>query len=110
MDLGLGGRGYLLTGASRGLGFATARALVGDGARVLVSSRGQESVDTAVALHGRSLPRPPPASSTSPYLASWRRWKEQLAALSPIRSPAWVAVSGPVRRSSPISASRIGWA
>jgi len=28
MDLGLGGRGYLLTGASRGLGFATARALV----------------------------------------------------------------------------------
>ena len=32
MDLGLGGRGYLLTGASRGLGFATARALVGDGA------------------------------------------------------------------------------
>ena len=39
MDLGLGGRGYLLTGASRGLGFATARALVDDGARVLVSSR-----------------------------------------------------------------------
>jgi 3-oxoacyl-[acyl-carrier protein] reductase len=49
MDLGLGGRGYLLTGASRGLGFATARALVDDGARVLVSSRGQESVDAAVA-------------------------------------------------------------
>ncbi|PZA20306.1 oxidoreductase, partial [Modestobacter versicolor] len=39
MDLGLGGRGFLLTGASRGLGFATARALVDDGARVLVSSR-----------------------------------------------------------------------
>ena len=39
MDLGLGGRGYLLTGASRGLGFATARALVDDGARVLISSR-----------------------------------------------------------------------
>src|SRR5438445_10900176 len=52
MDLGLGGRGYLLTGASRGLGFATARALVGDGARVLVSSRGQESVDDAVAELG----------------------------------------------------------
>jgi 3-oxoacyl-[acyl-carrier protein] reductase len=52
MDLGLGGRGYLLTGASRGLGFATARALVDDGARVLVSSRGQESVDAAVAELG----------------------------------------------------------
>jgi 3-oxoacyl-[acyl-carrier protein] reductase len=47
MDLGLGGRGYLLTGASRGLGFATARALVDDGARVLVSSRGDESVSSA---------------------------------------------------------------
>ncbi len=49
MDLGLGGRGYLLTGASRGLGLATARALVDDGARVLVSSRSRESVDAAVA-------------------------------------------------------------
>src|SRR3712207_4903206 len=48
MDLGLGGRGYLLTGASRGLGFATARALVDDGARVLISSRGAESVERAV--------------------------------------------------------------
>ncbi|SDC68992.1 3-oxoacyl-[acyl-carrier protein] reductase [Geodermatophilus telluris] len=49
MDLGLGGRGYLLTGASRGLGLATARALVADGARVLVSSRSASSVDAAVA-------------------------------------------------------------
>jgi 3-oxoacyl-[acyl-carrier protein] reductase len=48
MDLGLGGRGYLLTGASRGLGFATARALVDDGARVLISSRSAEGVASAV--------------------------------------------------------------
>ena len=47
MDLGLGGRGYLLTGASRGLGFATARALVDDGARVLISSRSAEKVAAA---------------------------------------------------------------
>jgi 3-oxoacyl-[acyl-carrier protein] reductase len=52
MDLGLGGRGYLLTGASRGLGLATARALVADGARVLVSSRSAPSVDAAVASLG----------------------------------------------------------
>ena len=52
MDLGLGGRGYLLTGASRGLGFATARALVDDGARVLISSRTADSVDAAVAALG----------------------------------------------------------
>ena len=48
MDLGLGGRGYLLTGASRGLGFATARALVDDGARVLISARGEGSLRQAV--------------------------------------------------------------
>src|SRR4051795_10585763 len=52
MDLGLGGRGYLLTGASRGLGFATARALVDDGARVLISSRSAEAVDAAVSSLG----------------------------------------------------------
>ncbi|RBY86668.1 oxidoreductase [Blastococcus sp. TBT05-19] len=52
MDLGLGGRGFLLTGASRGLGFATARALVDDGARVLISSRSADSVDAAVSSLG----------------------------------------------------------
>ena len=52
MDLGLGGRGYLLTGASRGLGFATARTLVDEGARVLVSSRSKDAVTAAVASLG----------------------------------------------------------
>ncbi|HEX2072618.1 MAG TPA: SDR family oxidoreductase [Geodermatophilus sp.] len=52
MDLGLGGRGYLLTGASRGLGFATARTLVDEGARVLVSSRSEDAVTAAVASLG----------------------------------------------------------
>jgi 3-oxoacyl-[acyl-carrier protein] reductase len=65
MDLGLGGRGYLLTGASRGLGFATARALVDDGARVLLSSRGAESVAQAVS----SLGGEPTAFGTTADLA-----------------------------------------
>jgi 3-oxoacyl-[acyl-carrier protein] reductase len=52
MDLGLGGRGYLVTGASRGLGFAAAQALVADGARVLVNSRSAGAVDAAVASLG----------------------------------------------------------
>jgi 3-oxoacyl-[acyl-carrier protein] reductase len=65
MDLGLGGRGYLLTGASRGLGFATARALVDDGARVLLSARSQESVDGAA----KELGGPPNAFGTTADLA-----------------------------------------
>ena len=38
MDLGLRGRAYLVTGGSRGLGFAAAQALVTEGARVLLSA------------------------------------------------------------------------
>ncbi len=64
----------------------------------------------AVARQGRSRPLPPPASSTIPYLASWRRWKDMLAELSPRSSAARVAVSGPSTRSSPTRDSRIGWA
>lgn len=52
MDLGLRDRVYLLTGATGGLGRATAQALVDDGARVVISSRSQESVDRAVAELG----------------------------------------------------------
>jgi 3-oxoacyl-[acyl-carrier protein] reductase len=70
MDLGLGGRGYLLTGASRGLGFATARALVDDGARVLISSRSAEAVDAAAkelggapAAHGTAADLADPAAA-----------------------------------------------
>jgi 3-oxoacyl-[acyl-carrier protein] reductase len=49
MDLGLADRVYILTGASRGLGLATAQALVADGARVVISSRDEERVAEAVA-------------------------------------------------------------
>jgi 3-oxoacyl-[acyl-carrier protein] reductase len=52
MDLGLADRVFLLTGASRGLGFATARALVADGARVVVSSRHGDAVAEAAAALG----------------------------------------------------------
>ncbi|WP_229075343.1 SDR family oxidoreductase [Actinoplanes sp. DH11] len=52
MDLGLADRVYILTGASRGLGFATAQALVADGARVVISARDEERVAEAVAALG----------------------------------------------------------
>ncbi|MBM2615419.1 SDR family oxidoreductase [Actinoplanes sp. LDG1-06] len=48
MDLGLADRVYVLTGASRGLGFATAEALVADGAKAVISSRDQGRIAQAV--------------------------------------------------------------
>ncbi|MBQ1021316.1 SDR family oxidoreductase [Micromonospora sp. D93] len=47
MDLGLTDRVYVLTGASRGLGYATAQSLVADGARVVLSARDPAAVATA---------------------------------------------------------------
>src|SRR5580700_743937 len=49
MDLGLRGRVYLVTGGSRGLGFAAAQALVADGARVLLSAPHESTAASAVA-------------------------------------------------------------
>ena len=47
MDLGLAGKAFLVTGGSRGLGFATAQALVAEGAKVVVASRDETSVNAA---------------------------------------------------------------
>jgi 3-oxoacyl-[acyl-carrier protein] reductase len=49
MDLGLRDRVYLVTGGSRGLGLAAARALVADGARVLLSAPHESTAAAAVA-------------------------------------------------------------
>ncbi|MCX4739991.1 SDR family oxidoreductase [Streptomyces antibioticus] len=51
MDLGLKDRVYVVTGATRGLGNASARELVADGARVVLSGRDEQRVaDAADAL------------------------------------------------------------
>ncbi|GLY93630.1 SDR family oxidoreductase [Actinoplanes sp. NBRC 103695] len=52
MDLGLADQVFVLTGASKGLGYATAAALVADGARVVVSSRDSSQVSAAVSRLG----------------------------------------------------------
>lgn len=46
------GRTALVTGASRGIGLAIAQRLVADGARVVITARGQEALDAAVAQLG----------------------------------------------------------
>jgi 3-oxoacyl-[acyl-carrier protein] reductase len=45
MDLGLSGRVYVVTGASRGLGRASARALAAEGAKLVLCSRDEESLN-----------------------------------------------------------------
>ncbi|WP_399923696.1 SDR family oxidoreductase [Streptomyces kanamyceticus] len=52
MDLGLKDRVYVVTGATRGLGNATARRLVADGAKVVVTGRDEKTVAEAAAELG----------------------------------------------------------
>lgn len=52
MDLGLKDRVYIVTGATRGLGNATARVLADDGARVIVTGRDGERAEAAAAELG----------------------------------------------------------
>jgi 3-oxoacyl-[acyl-carrier protein] reductase len=49
MDLGLRDRVYLVTGGSRGLGFAAAQALIADGARVVLSAPHEATAAAAAA-------------------------------------------------------------
>jgi 3-oxoacyl-[acyl-carrier protein] reductase len=49
MDLGLSGRAYLVTGASRGLGLAAATALADEGASLVLAARGEDDVTRAAA-------------------------------------------------------------
>jgi 3-oxoacyl-[acyl-carrier protein] reductase len=49
MDLGLEGKVALVTGASQGIGFAIARELAAEGAKVAISSRTEERIEAAAA-------------------------------------------------------------
>jgi 3-oxoacyl-[acyl-carrier protein] reductase len=68
--LGSADKAFLVTGATSGLGLATARAVLEEGARVLVSARAPESVEKAVAelgagdrLHGVTADNGVPAAA-----------------------------------------------
>jgi 3-oxoacyl-[acyl-carrier protein] reductase len=52
MDLGIAGRACVVTGASRGIGLATARVLAAEGARVLLVARGEDALAEAAGSVG----------------------------------------------------------
>lgn len=77
MDLGLRDRVYIVTGASRGLGLATARALVADGARVLLTGRDGAAADAAAQrlgerAHGVAADNADPATAANLVTAATR--------------------------------------
>jgi 3-oxoacyl-[acyl-carrier protein] reductase len=76
MDLGLLDHVYVVTGGTKGLGYATAVALVAEGARVVISSRSQQAVDSAVAALGPEVARGIAADNADPTAA------ERLVALA----------------------------
>jgi 3-oxoacyl-[acyl-carrier protein] reductase len=93
MDLGLRDQTYLVTGASRGLGAASAEVLVADGARVVASGRsadaldslaerlGPEQVETVVADNGD------PDAAARLVDAAHRRWGRLDGALISVGGP-----------------------
>ncbi|SDF28607.1 SDR family NAD(P)-dependent oxidoreductase [Thalassobaculum litoreum] len=52
MDLGLAGKGVIVTGGTRGIGLAIARACLAEGATVSICGRSRESLDAALAELG----------------------------------------------------------
>ncbi len=59
MDLGLAGKVAMVAGASRGLGFAVARTLAAEGARVSMVSRDETAIVSAAEwIHGVTGSRP----------------------------------------------------
>jgi 3-oxoacyl-[acyl-carrier protein] reductase len=66
MDLGLRDRVYLVTGGSRGLGFAAATALIADGARVVLSAPHEATASAAAAR----LAQNPATAGTASWVAA----------------------------------------
>jgi len=75
MDLGLTGKIAMVGGASRGLGFAVARALAGEGARLCIASRDATAIQRAAdAIGAETGVRPLPVAadlSRADAIAGW---------------------------------------
>jgi 3-oxoacyl-[acyl-carrier protein] reductase len=89
---GLDGKVYVLTGATRGLGRATADLLVAEGARVVVTGRHQDRLDDAVTALGPSAvgvvaDNADPAAADAVVDAALARWGRLDGALISVGGP-----------------------
>ena len=91
MDLGLKDKAFVVGGGSKGLGRGIAQALVAEGARVLLVSRDEESLDRAVAELGPAA-RAVAADMAYPGTAS--RSRTRLTRSSVAGSTAWWSTPG----------------
>ncbi|AUG80311.1 oxidoreductase [Kitasatospora sp. MMS16-BH015] len=101
MDLGLRDRVYVVTGATRGLGFASARELVADGARLVLSGRTEESVAAALSelgaadlVHGVVADNGDPATAERLFAAARERFGRVDGVLISVGGPAAGPVTG----------------
>jgi 3-oxoacyl-[acyl-carrier protein] reductase len=92
MDSHLDGKVFIVTGASRGLGFAAARLLVDEGARVVVTGRHQDTVDQAAVDLGENavgvaVDNADPESGQMVVAAALHRWSRVDGALISVGGP-----------------------
>jgi 3-oxoacyl-[acyl-carrier protein] reductase len=98
MDLGLRDQVYIVTGASRGLGAASAQELVGEGAKAVVSSRSVESLAPLTEVLGTNNCEPVVADNADPQTpdrlvaAAQHRWGRLDGALISVGGP----TTGPI--------------
>lgn len=77
MDLGLKGKVAMVAGASRGLGYAVAKALVDEGARVSIASRDEAAISAAARRMGGEVLSVGADVTSADAIAGWARATEQ---------------------------------
>src|SRR5436853_499230 len=94
MDLELTGKACIVTGATRGIGLATARALCAEGARVLVIGRGRERAASSNAAY--SVSKAAQLSLSRGFADAYASQGVLVNAVAPgpVASPLWMGEGG----------------